>query len=264
MIFMDNKKIKISNPAFLELNIEVSSSVSLQRDIVFLDPEVIKNRYSELTSASDIYSLGVIMWSISSRKFPFEGITDQKTLVDQIVVKNVREQPDNNISPTYSDLYQRCWYFDRSNRPTMDVVCKQLEVMLQEEQNPDSILDAPETSQRNIEASEISQRNIEASEISQQNNNDPEIPGDSISYNGKSSGKTSFRNMFRIKSTRKSKEKPPEKLTRTSNRKFLKKKSLINCLKMKFKTRKKASEKAPEEASEETSEKKSKKSSEKT
>ncbi|CAG8833715.1 12112_t:CDS:2, partial [Racocetra persica] len=229
-------KIKISNPAFLELNIEVSSSVSLQRDIVFLDPEVIKNRYSELTSASDIYSLGIIMWSISSRKFPFEGITDQKTLVDQIVVKNMREQPDNNISPTYSDLYQRCWYFDRSKRPTMDIVCKQLEVMLQEEQNPDSILDAPEISQRNIEASEISQRNIEASEISQHNNNDPEIPGDSIPYNGKSSGKTSFRNrfrtkstrkskkcsgktffrnMFRIKSTRKSKEKSPEKLTET-------------------------------------------------
>ncbi|CAG8672303.1 28682_t:CDS:2, partial [Racocetra persica] len=40
-----------------------------------------KRSNSELTLASDIYDLGVIMWSISSRKYPFKGSTDQKTLV---------------------------------------------------------------------------------------------------------------------------------------------------------------------------------------
>lgn len=253
MIFMNNGKVKISNPAFLELNLDVSSSISLQREIMFLDPEVINHKNSELTSASDIYSLGVIMWTISNGKLPFEGITDQTTLVNRIVFKNMRERPDNNISPAYNDLYQKCWDFDRSKRPDTDVVCKQLEVMLQEfqeEQNPDLILDASEISQQDPENSR--QKN-NGSELPDEN----EIGHQEVSYNKKRSG---FMNMLKIKCTRKSKKMSTEKFTKTSDRKFPEKKSLFNHLKETFtKKSKKASGKAPEKASETAPEKASEK-----
>ncbi|CAG8446098.1 18762_t:CDS:2 [Dentiscutata erythropus] len=156
-IFMGNEKAQISNPIFLELNIDASSAIPLQGGMIaFFDPEILKNHNLPFTSASDVYSLGVIMWSICSGKLPFECFTSQKDLIEQIVSKNIREEPVENIQPAYLDLYQRCWDLDSEKRPAMQDVCNQLKVMLQEElRNRDGQIDTPEISQLENNPNEV-------------------------------------------------------------------------------------------------------------
>ncbi|KAF0465068.1 kinase-like protein [Gigaspora margarita] len=134
-IFMGKKKIQIENPIFFELDSDARSTISLEGGIAaFIDPEPLKNQEIEFTAASDIYSFGVIMWSISSGKHPFEDSTNQSILVSQIIANDIREQPIADTPAVYLDLYQKCWDSDSKKRPTIHEVCKQLEIMSREKQ----------------------------------------------------------------------------------------------------------------------------------
>ncbi|CAG8530863.1 10342_t:CDS:2 [Gigaspora margarita] len=127
-------RAQISNPVFLELNINASSSISLQGEMIaFTDSKLLNDLNSNFTTASDIYSLGVVMWSISSGKLPFENFTSQIDLVNRIVLENIRENPVDGTPQAYIDLYQRCWGLNSEKRPSAQEVCIQLEANLQKE-----------------------------------------------------------------------------------------------------------------------------------
>ncbi|KAF0465065.1 kinase-like protein [Gigaspora margarita] len=124
-------KAKISNPVFSELSIDTSPSLSLQGwMIAFIDVELLKDLNSTFTAASDIYSLGFVMWSISSGKFPFENFTSQIDLVKRIISENFRENPVNGTPKAYLDLYQKCWRSNSKERISAQEVYTQLEIML--------------------------------------------------------------------------------------------------------------------------------------
>ncbi|RIB07850.1 kinase-like domain-containing protein [Gigaspora rosea] len=110
--------------------------------IAFTDPALLNDLNSIFTTASDIYSLGVVMWSISSGKFPFENFTNQTDLVNRIVTENIRENSVNGTPKEYLDLYQRCWRLDPEERPSAQDVYTQLKVILQKEShNVDGVTD---------------------------------------------------------------------------------------------------------------------------
>src|SRR5690242_17378609 len=56
---------------------------------------------------SDIYSLGVLFWEISSGRTPFSNTYKYKIFHD--VVKGKRETPVENTPPEYQQLYENCW-----------------------------------------------------------------------------------------------------------------------------------------------------------
>ncbi|CAG8558614.1 2583_t:CDS:2 [Cetraspora pellucida] len=133
-IFINEGKAKISNPVLSELNIDTSPSISLQGwMIAFIDVELLKDPNPTFTVKSDVYSLGFVMWSISSGKFPFENFTSQIELVKRIFSENLREDPVNGTPKAYLDLYQKCWRSDSKERPSTQEVYNQLELMLHEE-----------------------------------------------------------------------------------------------------------------------------------
>ncbi|CAG8651673.1 20109_t:CDS:2, partial [Dentiscutata erythropus] len=127
-ILIDKEKAQISNPLFLELNKD--ESLILQK-IAFLAPEVLKDLSREFTSASDICAFGVIMWSMSSGKPPFENDTDQINLIYKILSENMRETPVIDTPVKYLDLYNKCWEQNLWSRPTIQETCDQLEIILQ-------------------------------------------------------------------------------------------------------------------------------------
>ncbi|CAG8491657.1 37339_t:CDS:2 [Gigaspora margarita] len=132
-IFINNGIAQLSNPVFSELNVDISSSISLQGGMIaFMDSELLKDPSTKFTSASDVYSLGFVMWSISSGKLPFENFTNQIDLANRIVSKNIRENPVYGTPQAYIDLYQRCWGSNPEERPSAQEVYTQLEVMAQE------------------------------------------------------------------------------------------------------------------------------------
>ena len=73
------------------------------------------------TKASEVYSLGVILWELSAGRPPFAG-EDFNTLRRQIVQDNRRETPLPNTPDWYIELYQWCWHPDPAYRPTAETV----------------------------------------------------------------------------------------------------------------------------------------------
>ncbi|KAF0525585.1 kinase-like protein [Gigaspora margarita] len=91
----------------------------------FVDPQALINFLYELTKKSDIYSLGVVLWEISSGEKPFKN-DSTKTIIFNIM-KGIREMPVENIPLQYIELYKRCWHDDPEKRPDALAVLKELD-----------------------------------------------------------------------------------------------------------------------------------------
>jgi len=100
--------------------------------IEFTEPHYMNNmkKYKKDLS-SDIYSLGVVFWEISSGKFPFGDYKQNSPIVERkrslsvaIIVLGKREKVVPQTPEKYSLLYQRCWEPIRTKRPTIKQIIK--------------------------------------------------------------------------------------------------------------------------------------------
>ncbi|KAF0506301.1 kinase-like protein [Gigaspora margarita] len=102
-------------------------SISNQRvkgRIKFIDPIIfieLDKRFGEIYDYhSDIYSLGVIMWEISSNGRRISKENDYTELYK--ILHGMREQPVAGSTLTYVKLYEKCWDGNPTNRPNIDRV----------------------------------------------------------------------------------------------------------------------------------------------
>ncbi|CAG8813671.1 15195_t:CDS:1, partial [Gigaspora margarita] len=64
---------------------------------------------------------------MSSEKIPSENSSSSRDLVT-----NIREKPAIDTPEAYIELYQKCYEQNSKSRPTIQGICDQLEIMLQE------------------------------------------------------------------------------------------------------------------------------------
>ena len=91
----------------------------------YIEPQCYKNDSYVRDKKSDIYSLGVLLWEITSGHPPFSKIPAH-TLIYKIA-SGFREQPIIDTPSAYANLYQKCWDDDPNLRPTIDDVFDMLE-----------------------------------------------------------------------------------------------------------------------------------------
>ncbi|GET58366.1 kinase-like domain-containing protein [Rhizophagus irregularis DAOM 181602=DAOM 197198] len=99
--------------------------------IPYIDPKrLIKQKY-KLDKMSDVYSVGVLLWEISSGRPPFytEGKKYDIGLIYEIS-EGLREKPVPDTSITYIKLYTDCWDGEPDNRPTICEVVDRLKDMI--------------------------------------------------------------------------------------------------------------------------------------
>ena len=102
-------------------------------NIRFVAPEVLrasKTKQDPHTKSSDIYSLGVLLWEISSGKPPFEDFNDY-TIVANILLEH-REERIPDTPSEYYKLYSECWNNEPKKRHTIEYIYKVLEKLLDE------------------------------------------------------------------------------------------------------------------------------------
>ncbi|GBC02298.1 hypothetical protein RclHR1_04550005 [Rhizophagus clarus] len=98
----------------------------------YIDPKLFSNQINKnnptkiytLSERSDVYSVGVLLWEISSGIPPYYGIDDDN--LHWKIFQGLRENPVPDTPTSYIDLYTDCWDGEPDNRPTMNQVVSRL------------------------------------------------------------------------------------------------------------------------------------------
>jgi serine/threonine protein kinase len=93
----------------------------------FAAPELLTD--GKLTKAADIYSLGIIMWSLVARASPHPG-SNPLSIIYLVAHQRFRPPIPEGCPPALADLMQRCWAHDAAQRPTADEVVRDLRSLL--------------------------------------------------------------------------------------------------------------------------------------
>ena len=99
--------------------------------VAYMEPERILNPKFPYTKSSDIYSLGVLMWEISSGYPPFEDSISKNdiTALANAINKGVREVTTPDTPKEYEELYKTCWDQEPEKRPTINEVLEEFAEM---------------------------------------------------------------------------------------------------------------------------------------
>ncbi|RHZ81730.1 hypothetical protein Glove_117g316 [Diversispora epigaea] len=85
----------------------------------YIAPEVL-NKY-QYTQASDIYSVGILMWIILTGKIPFANRAYNSELAVDIF-NGLRPRINRCTPQCYIELIKKCWYKDPSKRPSAEMI----------------------------------------------------------------------------------------------------------------------------------------------
>ncbi|RHZ83908.1 hypothetical protein Glove_87g16 [Diversispora epigaea] len=128
-ILLHDNTIKISDFGITRLSTESSiDSKNSLGSIEYSDPMILKRmgKYRK-TKASDIYSIGILLWEISCGKIPYESKFPDKINLIFYVSQGNREDPIIGTPQDYINIYQDCWNQDPNHRPNIGKVVQDLE-----------------------------------------------------------------------------------------------------------------------------------------
>ncbi|GBC10195.1 hypothetical protein RclHR1_09420003 [Rhizophagus clarus] len=122
-ILVNNEKLLIADFGISKKLAEVTSN-SMGNALgmaEYIDPQCFKQDRYKKDKKSDIYSLGVLLWEISSGHPPFLD-NPRNVLCFQINYNNLREEPIEGTPLKYQKLYQECWNSEPNSRPDIEEV----------------------------------------------------------------------------------------------------------------------------------------------
>ncbi|CAI2172321.1 14082_t:CDS:1, partial [Funneliformis geosporum] len=94
---------------------ESNKSNKIYGVLPYIAPEVLRGK--PFTKAADIYSLGIIMWEMTSGIPAFNSVPHDFNLSLDIC-KGLRPKIVKDTMPEYAELMERCWDSNADNRPT--------------------------------------------------------------------------------------------------------------------------------------------------
>ncbi|CAI2193016.1 14473_t:CDS:1, partial [Funneliformis geosporum] len=96
---------------------------SIYGNLPYIDPQVIAGK--DYTCASDIYSIGMLMWEISSGKPPFPEF-DQDCYLAFMILNGMRPKTIIGTPLEYKNLMELCWDADPLKRPDINTIVKEI------------------------------------------------------------------------------------------------------------------------------------------
>ncbi|RIB13777.1 kinase-like domain-containing protein [Gigaspora rosea] len=107
-------------------DIFIFTSSNTQEMVAYIDPQCLLNeKRFKPNRKSDVYSLGVLFWELTSGVSPFYKLSFVDKML-RIANHNI-EKTVTNTPQGYVNLYKRCWSFEPDQRPTLDEISIVLE-----------------------------------------------------------------------------------------------------------------------------------------
>ncbi|GBC06042.1 hypothetical protein RclHR1_06590002 [Rhizophagus clarus] len=121
-----------------------------------------------LNEKSDIYSVGVLFWELSSGQSPFSSEEYDIYLALEIS-QGLREDPIPNTPEDYVKIYTECWNIEPENRPTINQVLEKLKAIITKTRNYQmrSNLQSTLTDKQKFKQTNIDTSNADNGELSQ-------------------------------------------------------------------------------------------------
>ncbi|CAG8683377.1 8823_t:CDS:2 [Gigaspora margarita] len=126
-VLIHDKIVKLSD--FGNSKFIADPSIQLTKElgsIRYSDPEFLRSfpNYSR-TKKSDIYSLGVLFWEISSGREPFKFEPLLRLL--SRIISGLKEKPIHGTPKDYVNIYEECWKSIPDQRPTIEEIVFNIE-----------------------------------------------------------------------------------------------------------------------------------------
>ncbi|CAI2170431.1 19992_t:CDS:2 [Funneliformis geosporum] len=103
--------------------------------IPYMDPKFLENHSYDLTEKSDIYSLGVLFWELTSCSSPFNFETTDGISIQLKILERIREKPILTTNDRFVKLYQKCWQHEPNERPEINQVISELNSITHSEES---------------------------------------------------------------------------------------------------------------------------------
>lgn len=95
----------------------------------WMAPEVIEHRAYDCKA--DVFSFGIVLWELLTEQVPYAEYTPLEAAVG-VVQKGLRPTIPANLNPNLSELLQRCWRTEATERPTFSQITHWLEEILKQ------------------------------------------------------------------------------------------------------------------------------------
>ncbi|GES93406.1 kinase-like domain-containing protein [Rhizophagus clarus] len=192
-VLVHQHDVKLSDFGLSKRIEETSNSQSKTFGLIpYTDPkcfnESIKPPYL-LNKKSDIYSIGVLLWKISSGRPPFHDRIPHGVCLAINILQGLRETPIHETPENHKKLHTDCWNIEPDNRLTINQVVDELKAIITKE----NII---------IKDSHLydDKKDNQSSSIHQLNS-DAEISEDNYSFHGNSSQVIDFTKSEEIESS---------------------------------------------------------------
>jgi serine/threonine protein kinase len=93
-------------------------------------PEVM--RMQQITPCVDVYSMGIIIWELTTRECPFSHHSDYHTFVESVCFKDERPELPSGVPENLLELMECCWDRNPILRPTMHELVAMLDNVITE------------------------------------------------------------------------------------------------------------------------------------
>ncbi|CAB4413152.1 unnamed protein product [Rhizophagus irregularis] len=131
-ILINDGKIKVADFGRSCQRKESVSHTKAYGVIPYMDPKFFEQNLIQkygLTEKSDIYSLGVLFWELTSRSSPFnfEKKRFDRDSIKLMILNRVRENPIPKTNDKFVSLYKKCWQHEPDERPPICQIIEELD-----------------------------------------------------------------------------------------------------------------------------------------
>ncbi|RIB01455.1 hypothetical protein C2G38_1000778 [Gigaspora rosea] len=123
-IFVHEGNLKLNAFGAFQYRSKFLNKIKLMQ---YTDPQYLENHETyKLNKSSDIYSIGVLLWEISSGIVPFKSELSYGFNLLNAIIHGKREDAVPGTPTKYVKIYTECWRYGSNLRPTIQHVFKEI------------------------------------------------------------------------------------------------------------------------------------------